>query len=239
MPAAAQHTAASPPSSLTDLKHMKVAELAKLARSLEIEAAGAMKKQDLIFAILQAQSKAAEEKKEEMEVGGEGTLEVLPDGFGLPPQPRLQLPARPGRHLRLALADPPLQPAHRRHGARDGAPAEGRRALLRAPQGRLDQRRAARGEPGEGPLRQPDAALPDQAAHARARPERDDDAGRRPVLADRQGAALPHRLAAARRQDRPPPEHRARGHREPPRGAPSSCCSSTSGPRRSPTWSGR
>jgi transcription termination factor Rho len=81
MPAAAP-TAASQASSLTDLKHMKVAELAKLARGLDNEAAGAMKKQDLIFAILQAQSKAAEEKKEDMEVGGEGTLEVLPDGFG-------------------------------------------------------------------------------------------------------------------------------------------------------------
>src|SRR5512142_891412 len=82
MPAAAP-TAASPQApSLTDLKHMKVAELATMAHDLKIEAAGAMKKQDLIFAILQAQSKAAEEKKEEMEVGGEGTLEVLPDGFG-------------------------------------------------------------------------------------------------------------------------------------------------------------
>src|SRR5512133_248464 len=69
-------------SSLTDLKHMKVAQLTELANSLHLEAAGALKKQDLIFAILQAQSKAAEEKKEEMEVGGEGTLEVLPDGFG-------------------------------------------------------------------------------------------------------------------------------------------------------------
>ena len=78
MPAAAP--SASP--SLTDLKHMKVAQLTDLASSLQIEAAGALKKQDLIFAILQAQSKVAEEKKEEMEVGGEGTLEVLPDGFG-------------------------------------------------------------------------------------------------------------------------------------------------------------
>jgi transcription termination factor Rho len=80
MPAAPDALAAT--SSLTDLKHKKVAELATLARQLDIEAAGAMKKQDLIFAILQAQSRAAEEKKEEMEVAGEGTLEVLPDGFG-------------------------------------------------------------------------------------------------------------------------------------------------------------
>src|SRR5512142_1151194 len=81
MPAAAP-TAAHAPSDIAELKHLKVAELAKMARDLNIEAAGAMKKQDLIFAILQAQAKTAEEAKEEMEVGGEGTLEVLPDGFG-------------------------------------------------------------------------------------------------------------------------------------------------------------
>jgi transcription termination factor Rho len=72
----------APTSSLTELKHRKVAELAGLARDLGIEAAGAMKKQDLIFAILQAESRKAEEKKEEMEVASEGTIEVLPDGFG-------------------------------------------------------------------------------------------------------------------------------------------------------------
>jgi transcription termination factor Rho len=72
----------APPSSLTELKHRKVAELAAMAQALDIEAAGALKKQDLIFAILQAQSRKAEEKKEEMEVAGEGTIEVLSDGFG-------------------------------------------------------------------------------------------------------------------------------------------------------------
>ncbi|HET9599836.1 MAG TPA: Rho termination factor N-terminal domain-containing protein, partial [Anaeromyxobacteraceae bacterium] len=60
MPAAAPAAAPASPS-LTDLKHMKVAQLTELASALQIEAAGAMKKQDLIFAILQAQSKAAEE----------------------------------------------------------------------------------------------------------------------------------------------------------------------------------
>ncbi len=79
MPAA---PAAAASQSLTDLKHMKVAQLSVLADALHIEASGALKKQDLIFAILQAQSKAAEEKKEELEVGSEGTIEVLPDGFG-------------------------------------------------------------------------------------------------------------------------------------------------------------
>ncbi|MBK9516572.1 MAG: transcription termination factor Rho [Anaeromyxobacter sp.] len=86
MPAAPVTPAAPAPvvatASITDLKHKKVAELTELARELKLEGAGALKKQDLIFAILQAQSRAAEEKKEEMEVAGEGTLEVLPDGFG-------------------------------------------------------------------------------------------------------------------------------------------------------------
>ncbi|HET8724273.1 MAG TPA: transcription termination factor Rho [Anaeromyxobacteraceae bacterium] len=82
MPPSPAAPSPSPTSSLTDLKHRKVAELAALARDLGIEAAGAMKKQDLIFAILQAESRKAEEKKEEMEVASEGTIEVLPDGFG-------------------------------------------------------------------------------------------------------------------------------------------------------------
>jgi transcription termination factor Rho len=81
MPAAAPVETTSP-HSMTALKAMKVAQLTDLARDLAVDAAGAMKKQDLIFAILQAQAKAAEEKKEEVEVANEGTLEVLPDGFG-------------------------------------------------------------------------------------------------------------------------------------------------------------
>jgi transcription termination factor Rho len=80
MPSESTPSAASP--SITDLKRNKVAELARMARDLGIDATSSLKKQDLIFAILQAQSKAAEEKKEELEVAGEGTLEVLPDGFG-------------------------------------------------------------------------------------------------------------------------------------------------------------
>ena len=67
---------------LTDLKRKPVAELINIAESLDIEGFARSKKQDLIFAILQAESKKAEEKKEEMEVASEGTIEVLPDGFG-------------------------------------------------------------------------------------------------------------------------------------------------------------
>ena len=84
-----------------------------------------------------------------MEVGGEGTLEVLPDGFGFLRSPDFNYLPGPDDIYVSPSPDPPLQPAHRRHGARHGPPAEGGRALLRAPQGGLDQRRAARGEPAK------------------------------------------------------------------------------------------
>ena len=78
----------------------------------------------------------------------------------LPARPRVLLPAGPRRHLRLALADPQVRPAHRRHHQRPDPPAEGRRALLRAHQGGRRQLRAARPLEGEDLLRQPHAALP-------------------------------------------------------------------------------
>jgi transcription termination factor Rho len=61
---------------LSDLKHKKINELASLARDLNVEGAGGMRKQELIFAILQAQV-----EKNGVIFGG-GVLEILPDGFG-------------------------------------------------------------------------------------------------------------------------------------------------------------
>lgn len=58
------------------LKDMKIAELNKLARSLNVNGFSGLKKQDLIFKILQAQA-----EKEGL-MFGEGVLEVLPEGFG-------------------------------------------------------------------------------------------------------------------------------------------------------------
>jgi transcription termination factor Rho len=68
--------------SISELKEKTIDELTEVARELNVEGASSLRKQDLIFAILQAQSRKAEEKKEEMEVAGEGTIEVLSDGFG-------------------------------------------------------------------------------------------------------------------------------------------------------------
>jgi len=61
---------------LIDLKHMKITDLARLAQSLQIEGASGLRKQDLIFAILSAQTET------NTQVFGSGVLEVLPDNFG-------------------------------------------------------------------------------------------------------------------------------------------------------------
>jgi transcription termination factor Rho len=61
---------------LKDLKEKKINELTRMARDLKVEGASGMRKQDLIFAILQAQA-----EKEGL-IYGEGVLEILPDGFG-------------------------------------------------------------------------------------------------------------------------------------------------------------
>lgn len=61
---------------IKDLKRKKINELTKIARELNVEGASGMRKQDLIFAILQAQT-----EKNGL-IFGEGVLEILPDGFG-------------------------------------------------------------------------------------------------------------------------------------------------------------
>jgi transcription termination factor Rho len=61
---------------IKELKQKKISELAKIARELNVEGASGMRKQELIFAILQAQT-----EKNGL-IFGEGVLEILPDGFG-------------------------------------------------------------------------------------------------------------------------------------------------------------
>jgi len=61
---------------LQELKSKKINELAAIAKDLHIEGASNLRKQDLIFAILNAQT-----EKNGM-IFGEGGLETLPDGFG-------------------------------------------------------------------------------------------------------------------------------------------------------------
>ena len=61
---------------ITNLKEMKMSELNKLAKDLNVNGISGIKKQDLIFKILQAQA-----EKEGL-MFGEGVLEILPEGFG-------------------------------------------------------------------------------------------------------------------------------------------------------------
>ncbi len=61
---------------LAELKVKKIGELTGLAREFNVEGAAGMRKQELIFAILQAQT------EKNGFIYGEGVLEILPDGFG-------------------------------------------------------------------------------------------------------------------------------------------------------------
>ena len=61
---------------LSDLKHLPVTELVDMAITDEIDNASRMRKQDLIFAILKNKAKKGDS------IFGDGTLEVLQDGFG-------------------------------------------------------------------------------------------------------------------------------------------------------------
>ncbi len=59
-----------------ELKDMSIAKLTQVAKDLNVEGATGMRKQDLIFQILKAQT------EQSGFIFSEGVLEVLPDGFG-------------------------------------------------------------------------------------------------------------------------------------------------------------
>jgi transcription termination factor Rho len=61
---------------LSELKGHHVSQLVEMAVSNGIENASRLRKQDLIFALLKSQAKKG------VSIFGDGTLEVLPDGFG-------------------------------------------------------------------------------------------------------------------------------------------------------------
>ncbi|NOY68668.1 MAG: transcription termination factor Rho [Deltaproteobacteria bacterium] len=61
---------------LIELKNKKISELTRMAKKFNIDNVGRMRKQELIFSLLQAHI-----EKNGL-IYGEGTLEILPDGFG-------------------------------------------------------------------------------------------------------------------------------------------------------------
>ena len=61
---------------LVELKNKNIRELMTIAKAYSIDGASSMRKQELIFALLQAQAEMSGL------IYGEGVLEILPDGFG-------------------------------------------------------------------------------------------------------------------------------------------------------------
>src|SRR5438477_613676 len=61
---------------LSELKERSISELNQIARDLNVQNLGGLRKQELIFKILQSQA-----EKDGL-IFAEGVLEVLPDGFG-------------------------------------------------------------------------------------------------------------------------------------------------------------
>jgi transcription termination factor Rho len=61
---------------LVELKKLRISELANMAKEFNIEGASGMRRQDLVFSLLQAHS------ERNGLIYGQGVLETLPDGFG-------------------------------------------------------------------------------------------------------------------------------------------------------------
>ena len=61
---------------IEDIKRLPISDLNNLAKDLTVPGASSMRRQDLIFAILQAQA------EKNGVISGSGVLEILPDGFG-------------------------------------------------------------------------------------------------------------------------------------------------------------
>jgi len=61
---------------IDEIKRQQISELTKLAKELDVAGASGMRRQDLIFSILQTQA------EKNGVISGAGVLEILPDGFG-------------------------------------------------------------------------------------------------------------------------------------------------------------
>jgi len=61
---------------IEDIKRLPISELNELGKKLDVPGASGMRRQELIFAILQTQA------EQNGVISGSGVLEILPDGFG-------------------------------------------------------------------------------------------------------------------------------------------------------------
>ena len=177
---------------IAELKQKSVAELHSLAQQLNITNYSGLRKQDLIFRIEQSLLDT------DTVIRGEGVLEILPEGYGF-------LRSQDWNYL-YGPDDIYVSPSQiKRFDLRTGdtvmgqvRPPEGGRALPGPAQGRERQLRGAREDQAPDRLRQPQAPLSRPADPPRAEDGRPLDAGGRPPLADRQGAARPDRGARPR-----------------------------------------
>jgi transcription termination factor Rho len=147
---------------LSELKSQHVSALIEMANGLEIENANRLRKQELMFAILKKRAKTGDT------IFGDGTLEVLPDGFGFLRSPETSYLA--------STDDIYISPSQiRRFNLHTGdtiegevrTPKDGER-YFRAGEGRQGQRPAAGSLEAQDHVRKPDAAASEQGAAARA-----------------------------------------------------------------------
>ncbi len=208
---------------LAELKAKTPSDLLSYAESLQIENASSLRKQDMMFAILKNLA------ENDQAIHGEGTLEILPDGFGFLRSPEANYLPGPD--------DIYVSPSQvRRFSLRTGDSVEGQ---IRAPKDgeryfALLKVNTINFEPPESvrhrinfdnltPL-YPDERLKMEVENFQSvakGPTKDYTPRVIDLIApDRQGPARPDRLAASHRQDRDAAEHRHRHRSQPPRGLP-------------------
>ena len=201
---------------LQDLKNKKISELNGIARDLSIEGASGLRKQDLIFAILNAQT------EQNGSIYGEGVLETLQDGFGfLRATDYNYLPGPDDIYVSPSQIRR-FQSAYRRHGIRPD-PASQRRgnATLPCSRWRRINHEPPEAGPGQDPLRQPDPAVSGMKNSSwRPPPITMPMRVVELVAPDRQGTARPDRGAAPYRQDHADPEYRQLDRHQSSRGVP-------------------
>ena len=199
---------------LQDLKSKTPPELLAFAEEQEIENASTMRKQELMFAILKQLA------TKEIDIIGEGVVEVLSDGFGFLRSPEANYLPGPD--------DIYVSPSQiRRFGLRTGdtvdgqirSPKDGERyfALLKVNTINFEDPEKARHKINFDNLTPlyPEAAAEDGArGREQEGPFGPRHRHRRP---DRQRPARADRLSAAHRQNRAAAEHRALDHRQPSR----------------------
>ena len=218
---------------IAELKEMSIQKLTQVAKDLNVAGATGMRKQELIFQILKAQT------EQSGFIFSEGVLEVLPDGFGflrapdynyLPGPDDIYVSPSQIRKFDLQTGDTvsgQIRP-----------PKEGERyfALIKVEAVNFEPPDQARDKlffENLTPLYPQEAVPPRDGRRQPVGPRHGPDD------AHRQGPARPHRGAAAHRQDDAAAEHRAVGGRRTTRRSTSSSCSSTSARKKSPTCSAR